>query len=318
MSQIPPRTLADMYVIVIANDDGYADSTAQAIEKAGAGSVAKFRLDAIDQAMETCRHRAVDCILLEMTAGYEQSDDPFQVLRQLVQLQARMDVPVIVVSPVHGERLGVDAVRAGAQDFITKDRVTDGSIGQIVQFSVERYKRMQTAQVESLTDACTQLVNRRGFLTNLQQLIYDKERNESSLAVAVIDLDDFKVLNDDFGYGTGDQLLRRVGMRLLDNLRKTDCVGRLGSDEFALYLSNPNTDDNVIKILNDKLNVLRQPFPVHHEGMDIDVSLAASIGWAWWQRGLDAEEVLNRADQAMYRAKRDGKNRVEHEARTDR
>src|SRR5207248_8551277 len=142
--------------------------------------------------------------------------------------------------------------------------------------------------------------NRALLHDRLQQALRVAQRDQSAVALLLLDLDRFKEVNDTFGHHHGDQLLQQVGMRLCAALRDSDTVARLGGDEFALLL--PATDARGAAQVADKLvQALEQPFMV--EGYS--VAMAASIGIALAPKhGQDATTLLRRADVAMYLAKR--------------
>ncbi len=120
------------------------------------------------------------------------------------------------------------------------------------------------------------------------------------VALLFIDLDDFKRINDRYGHQQGDDLLKRVGARLAENLRETDTVARYASDEFIVVLSNMHCQADVERVRAKLISALRQPFQVAGQ----DIVLDASIGCALSPRdGVDCDRLLSCADAAMYRCK---------------
>jgi len=146
------------------------------------------------------------------------------------------------------------------------------------------------------------------FGDRLQQAIATAARDKTHVAVVYIDLDRFKPVNDTFGHGVGDLLLKQAGQRMLDSVRKSDTVARIGDDEFAVILLS-------IKIVKDAVTVaetirlaLNQPF----ELADQNVSISASIGIAIYpEHGRDEIELTKNADSAMHNAKASGRDKVE-------
>ncbi|MBI5041663.1 MAG: bifunctional diguanylate cyclase/phosphodiesterase [Gammaproteobacteria bacterium] len=152
----------------------------------------------------------------------------------------------------------------------------------------------------SLYDQLTQLPNRSLLHDRLQQALFLAQREESRLAVLIVDLDHFKEVNDTLGHDVGDQLLVQVAERFSGQLRETDTVGRLGGDEFAVLI--PNADAELACHLAGNLLAVLEP------DFDIDgtrFSVAASVGIAVFpQHGMDASTLMKHADIAMYTAKR--------------
>jgi diguanylate cyclase (GGDEF)-like protein len=164
--------------------------------------------------------------------------------------------------------------------------------------------RRQAAENEHLAlhDPLTDLPNRTLFHDRAQQAILAARRDESGVALMILDLDRFKEVNDTLGHHNGDLLLQEIGARLRGGLRESDSVARLGGDEFGLLLPRV-ADGNEALMLGERVReVLRRPFTL--EGVTLD--LEASIGVALYpEHGEDVDTLLQRADVAMYLAKED-------------
>jgi diguanylate cyclase (GGDEF)-like protein len=153
---------------------------------------------------------------------------------------------------------------------------------------------------QALTDALTGLPNRTLLYDRTGQAMRHADRELVPVALALIDLDRFKEVNDTLGHHYGDQLLVQVGQRLQAALRKVDTVARLGGDEFAVLLPRIETREGAMTVAKKLQAVLEEPFPL--DGLTVDVE--ASIGVAIYpDHGDDPEELLQRADIAMYTAK---------------
>ncbi|MBY0243412.1 MAG: EAL domain-containing protein [Burkholderiaceae bacterium] len=158
-------------------------------------------------------------------------------------------------------------------------------------------------------DTLTGLPNRSLIEDRLRQSILHGERNDREVAVAFIDLDSFKLVNDGLGHTAGDELLKEVASRMVGCVRRHDTVGRFGGDEFVLVLPEQHDSDGALMMLLDKIReaVVR---PVVLDGQPVQVS--CSIGVAMYPRdGSDPDTLLMNADAAMYRAKDTGKNNVQ-------
>ena len=162
-----------------------------------------------------------------------------------------------------------------------------------------------SARVEELSDLADRdplipVLNRRAFLEALQRTAAFVQRYGGDAAVIYIDLDAFKSINDNFGHSTGDAVLRHVGRVLLDSVRETDFVGRIGGDEFAVILAQSNLEDAKRKAA--KLQAAISASPCVHEGLEHIVG--ASFGVHPIAQSEDAESALARADEAMYANKK--------------
>jgi diguanylate cyclase len=153
-------------------------------------------------------------------------------------------------------------------------------------------------------DALTHLPNRRAFELQLQAATKRSERTGGTIAIAYVDLDHFKPVNDQFGHHTGDAVLIAVAQRLSTAVRGCDSIARLGGDEFVALLEDINSDEDIIPIAERMVSVIKQPFLVG----DLKIEISCSVGIAIYPRDGTIDKLLIRADAAMYKAKENGKN----------
>lgn len=175
--------------------------------------------------------------------------------------------------------------------------------------ATERHMDREYLGYLALHDALTGLPNRLQFSDRIEQAMARARRSSSSLAVLFIDLDGFKEVNDTYGHAGGDAVLKVVAARLKHDLRDTDTVARLSGDEFTVILEgldHPESNAYVGQIADMLLTSLSQPIEVDGN----HVSVSASIGVSLSSGATSPEDMLDRADQAMYRAKARGKNQV--------
>ena len=158
-------------------------------------------------------------------------------------------------------------------------------------------------------DPLTNLPNRHMFHTRLEQEILNTQRTSLKLALLFIDLDRFKEVNDTLGHNVGDQLLTEVAQRLSSSVRKSDMVARLGGDEFTIILSQLTDVSQVETVAQNILRRLAEPFTLNNE----IAYVSASIGITLYPEDTDeVEQLLMNADQAMYVAKKKGRNRFSY------
>ena len=160
---------------------------------------------------------------------------------------------------------------------------------------------------EALHDPLTKLPNRALFTDRLEHALTQMKRRGGSVAVLFLDLDDFKGVNDTLGHEAGDQLLISFGRRLRASVRDADTVARLAGDEFTVLLEHLNGEDEAILVVERIMNSIKTPARVKGR----QVPITTSIGVAYSDSIADPGEILNNADNAMYRAKNTGKGRYE-------
>ncbi len=156
-------------------------------------------------------------------------------------------------------------------------------------------------------DPLTSVFNRRAFMTLLDKAISSAHRTQSDLPVLVMDLDHFKTINDTWGHRAGDDVLRHFVMLANRCLRKEDVMGRLGGEEFAIFLSNAGGGGAIAVAERLRALVEAQPLATGPRPIRLTVSVGVTLRAA----GDTADMVLQRADEAMYLAKERGRNRVE-------
>lgn len=178
----------------------------------------------------------------------------------------------------------------------------------------ERRRAEEALRHQALHDALTGLPNRVLLQDRLRQAVANAHRTNEPLALLLMDLDQFKEINDTLGHEHGDRLLRQIGSRLQKVLREADTVARLGGDEFAVVV--PGADRMAAEIVAGTLaSALEHPFQLE----DMTVQARASVGIAMFpDQGTDAATLVQRADVAMYIAKRDGGGHAVYDPDHDR
>lgn len=181
-------------------------------------------------------------------------------------------------------------------------------LGCVLVFHDVSEKRAWQTEIgwQATHDALTGLPNRMLLADRLDQSLARARREDGQTAVALIDLDEFKPVNDRLGHAAGDALLREVARRMQEMLRETDTLARLGGDELALVLSDLSGLDEAKGIFDRLLARLTEPYQIEDE----EIRISASIGYTLFpQDNADGDTLLRHADQAMYAAKRAGRNR---------
>jgi diguanylate cyclase (GGDEF)-like protein len=171
-----------------------------------------------------------------------------------------------------------------------------GDIALLVGNELERRELVRRLAIESLTDALTGMANRRAWEDRLPNALRLAARLGHPLSVVLIDVDHFKAFNDRYGHPAGDAALREIGRRWAPHVRDVDVLARIGGEEFGLLLVGCDT-----RTALEVVERLRRAMPDR---------LTASAGVAAWTSPLSAEAVVAEADRALYRAKRDGRDRA--------
>ena len=174
---------------------------------------------------------------------------------------------------------------------------------QLAGLVIDRYEAQRTLERQALHDPLTDLPNRTHFGQELQHIIEAATREQTQVAVGLMDLDRFKLINDTLGHSAGDQLLQMVAARLRHNLRPGDRLARMGGDEFLLAFTGITHPSQVEHLADRLIAALEQPFLLNEQ----EVFIRPSVGFSLFpEAGLTPELLLQQADAAMYRAKRRG------------
>lgn len=168
-------------------------------------------------------------------------------------------------------------------------------------------QQQQLLEHKAHFDALTNLPNRLLLADRLRQAMRQASRRGSQLAVVYLDLDGFKPVNDSHGHDVGDQLLIGLSRRMADALREGDSLARIGGDEFVAVLVDLPDVASCLPVLKRLLDAVARPLAIE----DLNVQVTASLGVSFWAEAeaIDADQLLRRADQAMYQAKQAGRNR---------
>ncbi len=233
----------------------------------------------------------------------------FNGLQALKTVQENgVDIPFIIVSGSIGEDVAVEAMKAGAHDYLMKGntaRLLPAIERELREVLVRQGRRQANETIHRLayTDPITGLPNRIRFRELVQEAIVAGQHEGRPVALLLLDLDRFKEVNDTLGHDSGDSLLQQVGIRLSSVLHAPDVVARLGGDEFGILLSQLATANDVLDVVNKLHSCLEVPFMID----EIPIAVETSIGVATMPEHADkVDTLLQRADIAMYRAKQMG------------
>src|SRR2546428_5339465 len=235
-------------------------------------------------------------------ADYHQPQ--FDAVRGLkLMKEAGLDIPFVIVSGAVGDDLAVAAVRQGAMDYVLKDRI--GRLGTAVKNVIDRAalrRRQRLAQAalehQALHDSLTDLPNRLMLRDELDRTI----GRGTTASLLLLDIDNFKEINDSFGHQVGDILLRQIGPRLRERLEAANMVARLGGDEFAILLPGADAAE-ASRVAHGLLRALERPFLTWEHALEVTASIGIAV---CPDHGTAAETLLQPADVAMYAAKRSG------------
>ena len=229
--------------------------------------------------------------------------DGFTTCQQIKE-KGHTDIPVMMITGLDDDASVERAYEVGAIDFITKP-IKWAVLKHRVKSVVAKVIAERKVQLLAYRDTLTNLPNRLLFADRLEQALIRSDRGRTSMALMLIDIDDFKLVNDSFGHDAGDKLIKAVGDLIAKSLRRADTIARLGGDEFAVIIEGIDGPEDAISIADNLTTILEHNVRLD----DQETYTSASIGIAVYpEDGNDARTLLKNADTAMFRAKENGRH----------
>jgi len=274
--------------------------------------------DGID-ALRKIREESPDLVLLDVMMPRM---DGFQVCRHIKNNLLTRSTPVILVTALNEIEAKIKGIEAGADDFISKPfnklelmaRVK--SLLRIKHLNKELQSKiylLEKAQKKlkklAITDGLTGVFNHRFFKEQLIKEIIRADRHKKQISIIMLDIDYFKSYNDTHGHPAGDSVLKSIAEILIKNIRNIDIAARYGGEEFAIILVE--TDKTSAGIVANKLKRLVEDYKFQYERTQPNGKITISMGVATFpDNGKTPDDLISLADQRLYRAKKQGRNKV--------
>jgi diguanylate cyclase len=235
----------------------------------------------------------------------------------MIGIRTRLEQTEDIEALKHTIQEGLDAIENHFADYLRREeeltreaeqRIADLSsrLHDIKYEAFTLQKQMQEQRDRAMKDPLTSVFNRLAFEEHMQREFIRWKRYGDPLSICIIDIDHFKTINDTCGHLAGDKALKAMSVRLLQNVREVDIVCRYGGEEFVVIM--PNTAAGPAYHVAEKLRNMINATGFHYNHQPIDITV--SCGVASFQQGDDPQSVFQRADDALYTAKKSGRNRT--------
>ncbi len=283
-------------ILLIEDNPGDARLLQETLKDAGNGQFELQHVKRLDEALKLLDEENFGVVLLDLELPDSVGFDTFLRVKEHA-----IKLPIIVLTGIYGETLAVNAVKAGAQDYLVKGQVDSNLLVRSIRYAIERHRLLVMMRAMSIIDELTGLHNRRGFLTLARQQLHVASRMKKNMTLLFADLDGMKLINDAFGHTVGDQALIDTANLLRETFRQSDIVARIGGDEFTVLAIQPHGDDT--EAIIDRL----QRKVVEHNSLEHrPYKLSMSVGIATYNPEMPCsiEKLLNQADRSMYEEKR--------------
>jgi two-component system cell cycle response regulator len=313
-TELPEKNLSDpgleesLNILSIEDSDGDFETIRTLLKDRK--QVNLHRAQGIEEAIDLLERMHFDLIFL----AYSLPDgDGLDFLR--MQRKKGLEAPVVVISGQGNEMIAAQVIQSGAFDYLPKNLLSKASLHGSMGNALEKFrlkKAIGMAQKKmaemSTKDPLTGLYNRRCFMEGLDRELARAKRYQSEVVLCMLDLDHFKKVNDTYGHPAGDAVLSQVGRMLREFMRESDLLCRYGGDEFAIILTNTETEK--ARIVCERFREMVAWHEFTHNAFSFHVTV--SIGIASYERASNQSplELIELADQALYRAKNAGRNSV--------
>jgi two-component system cell cycle response regulator len=233
----------------------------------------------------------------------------------LAEIVKKQLAPVVMLTGSGTEEIAAQAFQEGAVGYLPKGTLSREKLKNIIDAALDKWMRLQQAMADkeklerlATFDSLTGLYNRRAVLGRLGELINFANRYKEDFSLSMLDIDHFKMVNDSYGHLTGDEVLARIATLIHRNVRDTDIVGRYGGEEFIIIL--PKTNLSSSWVVAERLRSIIEKAEMKDSAGNV-FTITVSQGLAGWERDEDAASLISRADEALYKAKGKGRNRVQ-------
>ena len=305
-------------ILIVEDDDRYARLVSELL-RTHDDSFETVHVTRLADACEIVGREPIDLVLLDLGLPDGDELDGLTSLHDCVN-----EIPIIVLTGRADQNLALRALGNGAEDYLVKDGIDLAGLIRSIRYAMERHrgvrdlarvtKELQLANsaLERLTllDPLTELLNRRGFQQVLTREIEALQRDAPHTLVLLVDIDDFKRINDSLGHAVGDVALKEIAHRLRGCVRAVDYVTRVGGDEFILLL--PNADPAEAVRIAERARVAIATTEIRHTTGS--VQLTASIAAMLLHPDTPSiEELMAKAHELLRRSKTGGKNRIAYQ-----
>ncbi|MCS6898111.1 MAG: GGDEF domain-containing response regulator [Nitrospira sp.] len=290
-------------ILLIEDNETDARLTQDILAEWSVGQFDVAHVVRLKEALDQLARYHFDAVLLDLSLpdGYG--------LATLGQIQsANPRIPVIVLSGLSDQALALQAVQAGAQDYLVKGRSQGELLARSIRYAIERKRAEERLTYLAQYDQLTGLVNRTLFRDRLLHAMARSKRLGQSIGLMWLDLDRFKTVNDTLGHEAGDHVLKAAADRIKACVREVDTVARMGGDEFTVIVEGLSHDADIICVAERITTSMAEPFLLGGGRASIGVSIGITVYPA---DDHDIDNLLRHADAAMYRAKQQGGNSFE-------
>ena len=276
----------------------------------------------LEKALAASESNAYDLILLDLMLPDSNGIETFEKIKA-----GTHHVPIVIMSGIDNDQIANNAVRRGAEDYLVKSEISSRFLVRVIHHAIDRHRikeklasvtgRLRATNLElekmALLDPLTELYNRRGLQQVLTREMQIAARETCSRPLALLlDIDDFKKMNDTLGHPVGDILLKEIAQKIRDSVRISDHVARIGGDEFILLLPRTRIQEGIHLAERLRISISNTVVSISEKET---IRITTSMGLTpVFEKITSVDELLSIADPLLRKSKQRGKNRVSYES----
>lgn len=287
-------------ILLLEDDDFDAAVTRELLEKC---CKRPFTVQRCSMLLDACKHLSRGDYLAVLVDMNLPDSTGLNTVREIHK--ASPDAPIIVLTSTDDSEIAVGALAIGAQDYLPKTALDSRAIERCIQYAVSRKEKELDLTAKAFHDSLTGLGNRALLYDRWRRGLSRSRRAERKVGVLVVDVDDFKAVNDTYGHETGDTLLMHLSAKLKNSVRNTDIVARLGGDEFVIVLENVRSKEEVDAVRDKLMNTVSYATSSDNAKVPYTVSIGSAVIDP--QDEEDLMHAMRAADTEMYEHKARGK-----------
>jgi diguanylate cyclase (GGDEF)-like protein len=307
---------SDVRLLIVEDDVASATLLRELLESVESPRFAIRHVTTAREACEVLERRDADVVLLDLGLPDAVDLEALKRVRDCVN-----EIPVIILTSRADEAMALQALGWGAEDYLLKGYVDAAALIRSLRYAIERHRNVRdlaqlTRQLElanenlerlALLDPLTDVMNRRGLQQALSREIQNLQRSVGEVAVLLVDIDDFKAVNERLGHAVGDVALKEIARRLQSAVRAVDYVGRIGGDEFMLLL--PEADAAEVVRIAERVRLTLATTIIQHSNGTVTLTACVAVVMLTLETP-SIDELLSRMHELLMRSKLEGKNQV--------
>jgi two-component system cell cycle response regulator len=299
----PETSKPSIKVLLIEDNPGDARLIQEALSDTEQVHFEVKWVDHLDSGIEWVTKDVFDVVLLDLSLPDSYGIETIITIREQAPV-----VPIVVLTGLDDEQVAISAVKRGAQDYLIKGQVNPTIIMRSMRYAIERHRLQDELYHLSIIDELTGLYNRRGFFSQMEQLLHSSGENNKGFYIIVADLDGMKQINDSFGHHIGDLALADTSNMLKEVFQNSSIIARLGGDEFIIILPQEyeKPADHLI-VEQEYSSIMMQRLTSFNLSAGRVFNLSISLGVSYYNPDgqIALGDLIIQADQRMYTHKKE-------------